>query len=77
MAKNIILLNFIFAVFLLHYCLILFKEKMKNLKKLELVKKSVVELGKKQSRALKGGASSETYNTHKNTCALSPCCNYT
>lgn len=47
---------------------------MKQLKKLELVKKTVVELSKKESRQLKGGSSNDSWNTQINTCAWKDCC---
>ena len=52
---------------------------MKKLTKLELEKKSVVELGNKQLNVLKGGSGgscrTSAHATHVNTCFTYNCCN--
>jgi hypothetical protein len=50
---------------------------MKKLQKLDLVKKSVVELGNKQTKELKGGyggCRTMAHNTQVNTCFTYNCC---
>lgn len=51
-------------------------QDMKKIKKLELLKNSIVELSKDSSRVLKGsaGCSTSPHSTHVNTCFTYNCC---